>query len=80
MSISLIAGTLYGMRKTTVYLPEELKAALAEEAARSGLAEAELIRQAVAASLARPAPKGGLFSADPMAERTDDLLAGFGET
>jgi Arc/MetJ-type ribon-helix-helix transcriptional regulator len=75
---------MYGMRKTTVYLPEDLKAAL-EEAARSrGESVAELIREALRALVATstpPRPRVPLFrSEDPMlAERVDEALAGFGE-
>ena len=72
---------MYGMRKTTIYLPDELKAAVAGEAERSGRSEAEVIRAAVAAAVApqRPTPRPALFSAEPIADRVDELLAGFGE-
>ena len=67
------------MDKTTVYLPGELKEAIAREAQRRGLPEAEVIRQAIASALERPAPRAGLFSSTPFAERAEELLAGFGE-
>jgi len=67
------------MHKTTVYLPTPLKQALAREAARRGTSEAELIRAALAAAVARPRPVPGWLDAEPMAERVDELLAGFGE-
>ncbi len=75
---------MYGMRRTTVYLPDELKAALERAAAASGRSEAELIREGVehVAGLAeRPPPRLPLFdSGDPsLAERADELLDGFGE-
>jgi predicted transcriptional regulator len=35
------------MNKTTVYLPDDLKGALARMAAASGRSEAELIREAI---------------------------------
>ena len=68
------------MQKTTVYLPDALKADLEREAKRRGVPEAEVIRQAVAAAIVRPAPRHGLFaSEEPLAARVDELLAGFGE-
>ena len=76
---------MYGMKKTTLYLPDELKAALERAAAAQGLSEAEIIRQAVryfTDSLQRPRPRLPLFdSGDPtLADRVDEELAkGFGE-
>jgi hypothetical protein len=68
------------MQKTTIYLPDELKKALEREARQRGVPEAEVIRQAIAASIQHPAPAGGLFASDePLASRADELLAGFGE-
>ena len=68
------------MQKTTVYLPHDLKAALASEARRRGVPEAEVIREAIAATVGRPDPRSGLFESDePFAERADELLVGFGE-
>jgi hypothetical protein len=67
------------MQKTTVYLPDDLKAAIVREARRRGVAEAEVIRAAVAQALDRPSPRGGLFTAEPFADRADELLVGFGE-
>ncbi len=66
-------------RKTTIYLPDELKRAVEREARRRGESEAEVIRRAIAAAVARPRPRGGLIEAEPFAHRTDELLAGFGE-
>lgn len=77
-------GTMYGMRKTTVYLPDELKRALERRAAELGRSEAELIRDALAHELdrARPPPRIPLTGeplGDPTAaERVDELLADFG--
>jgi plasmid stability protein len=70
--------------KTTVYLPDELKQALARMAATSGRSEADLIREAIAAltrAAERPRPRGALFaSGDPsLSEQVDQALAGFGE-
>ena len=76
---------MYGMRRTTIYLPDELKLALERTAAAQGTSEAEVVRHAlVAATAASSAPtlRIPLFdSGDPtLAERVDDeLAAGFGE-
>jgi Ribbon-helix-helix protein, copG family len=67
------------VQKTTVYLPDDLKAALARTARQRGIAEAEVIREAVAAAVARPRPQPGIFSSEPFADDADDLLSGFGE-
>ncbi len=67
------------VRKTTVYLPEELKSAVEREARRRGSSEAEVIRQAVAAAVTAPRPRPGLFDAEPFAASAAELLAGFGE-
>lgn len=72
------------MIKTTVYLPDELKVALARAAAAANRSEAELIRQSIAELVARstrPKPRGGLFlSGDTtLSERIDDPLAGLGQ-
>lgn len=67
------------MNKTTVYLPDELKATIAAEAKRRGVPEAEVIRETLRAGLARPAPRGAIFEGDPIAADADELLAGFGD-
>jgi hypothetical protein len=73
------------MKKTTVYLPDELSRELKRAAAESGRSEAELIREGVATVVEReltPRPRIPLFnSGDPtLAERVDELLAeGFGQ-
>lgn len=73
------AGTMCGMSvKTTLYLPEELKVDIEREARRRGIAEAEVIRQALTAGLSRPRPRAGLITGPPMADRVDELLEGFG--
>ncbi len=80
-----LAGTVYGtMQKTTVYLPDELKAALARVAAAEGRSEADLIREGVglvARRAARRRPRGALFaSGKPSIGRNlDEALEGFGE-
>lgn len=75
---------MYGMEKTTVYLPQDLKRALARIAAARGQSEAALIREALSAATARgkpPRPRLPLFqSGKPgLAERAEKALAGFGE-
>lgn len=77
-------GTMYGMHRTTVYLPDDLKQALTRAANRRGVSEAELIREGVALAIAYekpPRPRLPLFnSGQPdLAERFDELLKGFGE-
>jgi ribbon-helix-helix CopG family protein len=72
------------MVKTTVYLPEEVKAALDREALRTSTSEAELIRTAITRLLgltARPRPHFGELSGPSLTvEEMDDTLAsGFGE-
>ncbi len=72
-------GTIYGMsRKTTIYLPDDLKSAVEREALRHGVSEAEVIRRAVAAAVSRPRPTPGIIEGTPIAERAEELLAGFG--
>jgi len=76
---------MYGMRRTTIYLPDELKAALERTAAAQGLSEAEVVRGALAAATIdqrHPRPQLPLFDSGEatLAERVDDeLAAGFGE-
>ena len=78
-----VYGTLYGMNKTTVYLPDDLKRELERTALASGRSAAELIREGIRLAIAQqtpPAPHSGIFeSGDPLlSERVDELLAGFG--
>jgi hypothetical protein len=75
---------MYGMVRTTVYLPEDLKDSLARMARVEGRSEAELIREGVRHVLqshSPPRPRIPLFSSDDptLAERVDELLEGFGE-
>lgn len=72
------------MQKTTVYLPDSLKAALARAAAETGRREADLIREGIRLVVERrapPPPTIGIFvSDDPhFAEQVDEHLAGFGQ-
>ncbi len=75
---------MYGMRKTTVYMPEPLKAQLARAAAESGRTEADLIREGIGLVSARVGgvePRLPLFASGKpdLADRVDEHLAGFGE-
>jgi Arc/MetJ-type ribon-helix-helix transcriptional regulator len=72
------------MKRTTVYLPEDLKEDLERAARLTGVSEAELIREGVRHAVATRSnrrPRIPLFrSTDPtLAERVDELLAGLGE-
>jgi hypothetical protein len=72
------------VRKTTVYLPDDLKLRLERAAEDSGLSEAELIRAAVdeyTRTHVRPRPRLPLFSSDELAAITDwdEAMRGFGE-
>lgn len=78
-------GNMYGMTKTTVYLPDDLKASLKRMAEEEGRSEAEIIREAIQAAVSNrrgarplvPLTRHGL--GDPsVAERVDELLEGFG--
>jgi len=76
---------IYGVKRTTIYLPDEMKAAIEREAARRGVTEAEVIRGAVEANLAMrprrriqtPAIPEGI--GEDIADRVDELLEGLGE-
>ena len=75
---------MYGMQKTTVYLPDELKAALERAAAARGRSEAELLREGVrlvTRAYASPEPTIPLFASGDrgLAERVDEALVGLGE-
>lgn len=74
---------MYGMMKTTVYLPPELKRALQRLARERRCSEAELLREAVsklAGEAAAPAPRLPLFRATgpSIAADLDRALEGFG--
>lgn len=79
----LTYGIVYGMEKTTVYVPPEVKRALGRLASARGTSEAELIREALRRIVAEaPAPRPQLpliESGKPLlAERLDEALEGFG--
>ena len=65
--------------KTTLYLPEALKRRIEDEAQRKGIAEAEVIRRVLDSGLERPRPCGGIFSVEPIGDRMDEAMKGFGE-
>lgn len=72
------------MEKTTVYLTDEQKRALARTARAQGRSEADLIREGIdmvtaghrVAEPTLPLFESGVVN---LAERTDELLDGFGE-
>ena len=75
---------MYGMKRTTVYVPADLKRALTRRAAAQGQSEAELIRAALRAAITgglAPRPRLPLFASGKprLAERVDQALAGFGK-
>jgi hypothetical protein len=74
------------MKKTTLYLPDDLKRRVETIARQEGRSEADVLRDAIAAAVAgrrAPAPRvplPGVSLGDPtIAERADDLMKGFGE-
>lgn len=70
------------MEKTTLYLPEDLKAAVKRAAAQRGVSEAEIIRESIRVSIGdvRPTPRGALYSSGhPIARDAQEMLVGFGE-
>jgi plasmid stability protein len=75
---------VYGMEKTTVYLPDDLKRALARAAEVLRCSEAEFIREAIrraTSGVTPPRPRLPLFKSGKrgLAERVDEALRGFGE-
>ena len=71
------------MQKTIVYLPGDLKSALARTAADTGRSEADVIREDVRMAVAQHAPSPTIpifVSDDPhFVEHVDNHLAGFGD-
>lgn len=81
-----MCGTTYGMKKTTLYLPDELKEAVESMARSEGRSEADVIRDALSAAvdsrlLPEPlVPLPGMTLGDPsIAERAGELLDDFGK-
>jgi len=80
-------GTMYGVKRTTIYLNEEQKQRLEEVAAQTSRTESDLIRegvdQVIDAHRSRQRKPRPLFALnDPVLddpERIDEALEGFGE-
>jgi hypothetical protein len=79
----MIYGTMYGMQKTTIYLPKEIKSALKRASKRRACSEAEVVREAILrfADNQIIRPRLPLFTSNQpdLAERADEFLKGFGE-
>lgn len=76
-------GIMYGMFKTTLYLPDDLKLALERSARSRGCSEAVIVREALRqfTSIQRtPRPKLPLFASKRgnLAEHVERALRGFG--
>jgi ribbon-helix-helix protein len=84
---SLTYGTIYGVKRTTIYLTDDQKQELELLSARTTRTEADLIREGVDRVLdthrVRCAKPGVLFAlSDPVLddpERVDEALEGFGQ-
>jgi hypothetical protein len=76
-------GMMYGVKRTTIYLPEDLKSTLARAAQEDGRTEADLIREGIERVLRsrHPEPRVPLFISGKrdLADNVDKLLAGFGD-
>lgn len=74
---------MYGVKRTTIYLPDALKTSLARAAKEDHRTEADLIREGLELLLRsrEPEPRLPLFaSGQPdLAEKAEELLVGFGE-
>ncbi len=74
---------MYGVKRTTIYLPDGLKATLARAAEEEGRTEADLVREGVERLLQarQPEPRLPLFSSGKprLAENAEELVTGFGE-
>lgn len=74
------------LKKTSIYLDEDLDHGLARKAAEEGVTKAELIRQTLSNAVEkprRPKPKGiGIIKNGPsdLSVNTEKYLDGFGET
>lgn len=78
------AGTIYGMRKTTIYLDESQDRALKAIARSRGISQAELIREAidklVDGERVRPLSIGiGRSGGGSIRDNKHEWLKGFGE-
>lgn len=72
---------MYGMKKTTVYLPDELKQRLERTAREQQRSEADVIRAGIeiVTTSHPPRPRLGLFSSGRPIDDWDEAMAGFGE-
>jgi len=74
---------MYGVRRTTIYLPEDLKSSLARAAQEERRTEADLIREGIERLLQsrHPEPRLPLFTSGKpdLAENVDRLLNDFNE-
>jgi hypothetical protein len=75
---------MYGMHKTTIYLPNDLRERVRNAAIAAGTSDVAVIRDAIDRMVpAMPRrPRIGLYaSEDPISDRVDELLAdGFGQS
>jgi len=75
-----MAGTVYGMVKTTVYLEDRDAAALRRLAAESGRSQAEIIREAISRTTQAAGPRRlrsagvGRGSGEPVARNADEIV------
>jgi hypothetical protein len=70
------------VQKTTLYPPEDLKAAVKRAASERRVSEAEITRESIRTSIGgvRQRPRGALYaSGKPIARQAEEMLAGFGE-
>jgi len=79
----MMYGMTAGMKRTTIYLPEELKARLEAAAKRRGVTEAEIVRRAVDKELTRGLQGAGIIT-DPLPDGVSgrtlhEHMEGFGE-
>jgi hypothetical protein len=81
--LSMTYGILHAMKRTTIYLTDDLQAQLEQASRLTGKSKAELIRQGLHDVVAaiQPRPRVPLFvpGHGDLATRVDELLDGFGE-
>lgn len=63
----------------TLSVPADVRDLLEAEARRTGRAAEEVLRRAVTRGLGRTRPNPGILDAEPIAERAEELLDGFGQ-
>jgi hypothetical protein len=88
MEASIMYGTIYGVKRTTIYLTDAQKEELGLLSGRLTRTEADLIREGVdhvlGAHRTRARKPAALFALDdPVLDdpsRVDEALAGFGES